>query len=237
MAVRAPTYTAPALHRICSSETISITPPVRMMNAVSPCVTPSSMMSALRLGRYSAAIVPMNCSTTTTPSGPLYGARWVRRILSSMSVVLSRMCTDAVEQGVRNLLWGQQLVVRHPRMPGAEHQRPEQQGGGRRLHTELVLVVLEALTEHFQDGVVGVANELRRTVTRVVPALALLGHPDGTQRDHQGHHSLGASGQPLSGDEHLLAQGGQTLQGRGQLPSRGRGIHRLLRRREQQRRF
>ena len=31
IAVRAPTYTAPALHRICTTETPSISPPVRVM--------------------------------------------------------------------------------------------------------------------------------------------------------------------------------------------------------------
>ncbi len=40
--------------------------PMRRMYAVSPWTTPLSMMSALRLGRYSEAIVPTSCRTTTT---------------------------------------------------------------------------------------------------------------------------------------------------------------------------
>jgi hypothetical protein len=51
MAAREPTYTAPIEKPTCTSVTRSISPPMRQMVAVSPVMTPSSMMSAFRVGR------------------------------------------------------------------------------------------------------------------------------------------------------------------------------------------
>ena len=51
IAVRAPNQTATTAQAICTSEIASMIPPSRMISSVSPCATPLSMMSALRLGR------------------------------------------------------------------------------------------------------------------------------------------------------------------------------------------
>ena len=51
IAVRAPYQTAATVQTTCSSETPSMTAPVRRTYAVSARATPSSMMSAFRLGR------------------------------------------------------------------------------------------------------------------------------------------------------------------------------------------
>ncbi len=51
MAVRAPKYTAAPAHTICASVMVNMTPPSRMITPVSPFTTPSSMMSALSVGR------------------------------------------------------------------------------------------------------------------------------------------------------------------------------------------
>ncbi len=49
--------------------------PTRTMYSVSPVTTPLSMMSALRLGRYSEAMVATSCRATTISSQRLYGLR------------------------------------------------------------------------------------------------------------------------------------------------------------------
>ena len=53
------------VQEICSSDTASIQPPIRMMYPVSPRTTPLSMMSALRLGKSSDAMVATSCRATT----------------------------------------------------------------------------------------------------------------------------------------------------------------------------
>ena len=49
--VCAPMRVAPIVAMICTNEITSITPPVLMMNDVSPTATPSSMIRPNRLGR------------------------------------------------------------------------------------------------------------------------------------------------------------------------------------------
>ena len=51
MAVREPSRTASTEHTICTNEIASIAPPSSQIRPVSPVAMPSSMMSALRLGR------------------------------------------------------------------------------------------------------------------------------------------------------------------------------------------
>ena len=57
MAAREPKYTAPTAHSTCNPVTASITPPSSTMVWVSPLATPSSMIAALTVGRYSEASV------------------------------------------------------------------------------------------------------------------------------------------------------------------------------------
>ncbi len=47
--------------------------PSRMMVAVSPLATPSSMIAALIVGRYSDARVLISCSTISTATSRRYG--------------------------------------------------------------------------------------------------------------------------------------------------------------------
>ncbi|SIK04852.1 Uncharacterised protein [Mycobacteroides abscessus subsp. abscessus] len=68
-----PKYTAPIEQVICTRVTPSITAPRRAMVRVSPCATPSSMIAALTVGRYSEARVLMICNVTTTAIKPRYG--------------------------------------------------------------------------------------------------------------------------------------------------------------------
>ena len=65
IAAFAPKYTAVAAQTTCTSVISSISAPVDQMYAVSPVTTPLSMMSALRLGRYSAANVCAVCRINT----------------------------------------------------------------------------------------------------------------------------------------------------------------------------
>lgn len=53
--------------------TASITAPSRMMTAVSPRTTPSSMIEALTVGRYSDARLLISCSVITAATGHRYG--------------------------------------------------------------------------------------------------------------------------------------------------------------------
>ena len=57
---------------IWASEMPSIRVPVDQMYAVSPLETPSSMMFALRRGRYSEAIAEANWKTSTPSSSQRY---------------------------------------------------------------------------------------------------------------------------------------------------------------------
>ena len=57
MPVRAPKYTAPTAHTPCPAVTANISKPSSAIRAVSPRVTPSSMIAALIVGRYSEASV------------------------------------------------------------------------------------------------------------------------------------------------------------------------------------
>ena len=79
VAVRAPWCTAAIEQATCTRLISSITPPSRRISPVSPVAMPRSMISAFRLGRYSEAIVPTSCSTTTASQrrsvGPQVGAQ------------------------------------------------------------------------------------------------------------------------------------------------------------------
>ena len=54
----------------CTNATPSITAPVFQMKPVSPVVTPSSMIRALRLGRYRVAIVVASWKPSTAAIQP-----------------------------------------------------------------------------------------------------------------------------------------------------------------------
>src|SRR3954453_7022575 len=110
------------------------------------------MMSAFRLGRYSAAMVPTNWSATMTAICGRYGASRVFRIRSSMSVPLRahgpahqvglgfsrpRAGTDPVEQRVGDLLGPEHLPRLRAGVADAQHERAEQQRGAARLHRQL----------------------------------------------------------------------------------------------------
>ena len=69
VAVRAPWCTAAIEQATCTRLISSISPPSRRIRPVSPVAMPRSMISAFRLGRYSEAMVPTSCSTTTAASG------------------------------------------------------------------------------------------------------------------------------------------------------------------------
>jgi hypothetical protein len=75
MPVREPKYTAPIATIPCRAVTASITRPSRKINAVSPAATPSSMMAALMVGRYSEASELRVCRTITATTGHRYGRR------------------------------------------------------------------------------------------------------------------------------------------------------------------
>ena len=66
MAAFAPKYTAITAQAICSSVIPSIRPPRLRMTPVSPLATPSSMMSAFSVGRYSDA---MDCASWKIDDG------------------------------------------------------------------------------------------------------------------------------------------------------------------------
>ena len=75
MPVREPKYTAPIATIPCRAVTASITMPSRKISAVSPAATPSSMIAALTVGRYSEASELRVCSTSTAATGHRYGRR------------------------------------------------------------------------------------------------------------------------------------------------------------------
>ena len=85
MPAREPKYTAPTAQTTCSAVTASMTPPSSTIVAVSPLATPSSMIAALMVGRYSEASVLTICSTATTASSPRYGRTYCRSSAQSIS--------------------------------------------------------------------------------------------------------------------------------------------------------
>ena len=68
MPARDPKYTAPIAHTTCSAVTPSMMPPSSVMVPVSPLATPSSMIAALIVGRYSEASELTSWSAATTAS-------------------------------------------------------------------------------------------------------------------------------------------------------------------------
>ncbi len=78
MPARDPKYTAPIAHTTCSAVTASITAPSSTMRPRSPWATPSSMIAALTVGRYSDASVLMTWSAATTASSDRYGRTYCR---------------------------------------------------------------------------------------------------------------------------------------------------------------
>ena len=87
MADRDPKYTAPIAHSTCRALTASITPPKSTMVPVSPFATPSSMIAALTVGRYSDASVLITCSTATTASSQRYGRTYCRSSAKSIPLL------------------------------------------------------------------------------------------------------------------------------------------------------
>ena len=79
----------------------SITAPRRTMVAVSPCATPSSMIAAFNVGRYSNASVLITCRsiTATTDSSPRYGRTYCRSSARSIPLLshtrLTQLCLAA----------------------------------------------------------------------------------------------------------------------------------------------
>ena len=70
MEVRAPNQMAMLAEITCTNATASMIPPMRQMNGTSPWDTPSSMMRALREGRYSVARVEIVCKTRMAAIAP-----------------------------------------------------------------------------------------------------------------------------------------------------------------------
>jgi len=68
MAILAPKYTAPMAQTAWTNVTTSMKPPRRQIVGMSPLATPSSMMSALMVGRYSEADACTACSAITASS-------------------------------------------------------------------------------------------------------------------------------------------------------------------------
>lgn len=58
--------------------------PSRTIAAVSPLATPSSMMAALTVGRYSDARLLISCSTISTATSRRYGWMYWRSSARSM---------------------------------------------------------------------------------------------------------------------------------------------------------
>ena len=98
MPAREPKYTAPTAHTTCSAVTASITPPSSTIVRRSPLATPSSMIAALTVGRYSDASVLISWSTATTDSSPRYGRTYCRSSARSIPL-LSHTRLDAVVFG------------------------------------------------------------------------------------------------------------------------------------------
>ncbi len=76
MAAFAPKYTAVTAQAIWTRVMTSIRVPTRRMYPVSPFATPSSMMSAFRVGRYRDAMDCASWKTTTASSSPRCGRRY-----------------------------------------------------------------------------------------------------------------------------------------------------------------
>ena len=87
MPARDPKYTAPIAHSTCSAVTASITPPNSTMVRRSPLATPSSMIAALTVGRYSDASVLINWSAATIASSDRYGRAYCRSSAHNMSLL------------------------------------------------------------------------------------------------------------------------------------------------------
>ena len=96
MPVRDPKYTAPIAHSTCRPVTASITIPSCAIRPVSPLATPSSMIAALTVGRYSEARVLMVCSVITAATSHRYGRTYCRS--SARSMPLLSHTTGAVLQ-------------------------------------------------------------------------------------------------------------------------------------------
>src|SRR4051794_10984645 len=150
------------------------------------------MMSALRLGRQSAAIVATNWRRTTRASWGRYGLRCDFRIRSSTSVALRLgSVADPPEQRVGDLLRAEHLLGVGPWVPRAEDQRAQQQRRLARLDGELGAARLEDLGEPVEECAMGVQDEPRGPGW-VTWTIGGLGHPDAAQGHHHRHHLLRA---------------------------------------------
>src|SRR4029453_18157070 len=84
---RDPKYTAPIAHTTCSPVTASMTPPSSTILRRLPWATPSSMIAALTVGRYSDASVLISWSPATMPSNERYGPVYRRRNAHSIPLL------------------------------------------------------------------------------------------------------------------------------------------------------
>lgn len=82
--IREPKKVAPTAHSTCRPVTTSITTPNRAIVSVSPLATPSSMIAALTVGRYSDANVLIDCSAINAPTSRRYGRMYWRSSARSM---------------------------------------------------------------------------------------------------------------------------------------------------------
>ena len=98
MPARDPKYTAPTAQTTCSAVTPSITPPSSTIRRRSPLATPSSMIAALTVGRYSDASVLISWSPATIASSERYGLVYRRSNAQSIPL-LSHTTSDVVVFG------------------------------------------------------------------------------------------------------------------------------------------
>src|SRR5687768_10682044 len=112
---------------------------------------PLSITSALRLGRYSDAIVCTSCSAITAISVALYGPRWDFSSLTNMSrhrlgvAGARRPQPDPVEQHGDDLLGGHRVLrcehrVAEGHRDAAQHARRDER------------LVVDPVTIRFEDG-------------------------------------------------------------------------------------
>ena len=92
---RDPKYTAPMAQTTCIPVTASITAPSSTMRGRLPCATPSSMIAALTVGRYSDASVLTSWRAATIASSERYG-----RVYRRSSVHSIPLLSHTVRRGV-----------------------------------------------------------------------------------------------------------------------------------------
>src|SRR4051794_14318289 len=132
------------------------------------------MMSALRLGRYSAINVATNWSPTTIASGRLYVARNLRTSVINMWLLLSP-CSDPREEEVGDLLRAERRSHSELGAAGPEDEAAQGDRGDLGLDRELVAVLLEDARQPAVELGLGLDHELRRAEVLLVVPVQLLG--------------------------------------------------------------